>query len=515
MDINKFKKIFAGLDRAYGQYKAGAITEGKKVDGVAITKRGALSDALWQNHLEGKTPSLGSIPIRDDNNCTWGCIDIDTYPLDIKKIISEIRKNKLPLVPCRSKSGGAHLFLFTSDLVPARLAVNKLKEMAASLGHGNCEIFPKQVEVNSSRGDVGSWLNLPYFNANNTMRYAYLDDGSAADLQQFYDLYDKYKVTKEELENLKIKVSKKYEGFDGPPCIEKLMEVGIIQGMDPDTPNAGRDNGLFHYAVYAKKKWPEEWQNKVNEFNNKYMKPPLSYREVEKTIRSHEGKEYKGYLCKVKPACSYCSEDVCMTRKFGIEKGDLDYDFTDVKKFQTEDSYWYITIDKKQVRVRTSVLFDYNKFALAVFDQINVLIGESLRKNWRKKLKEIGDSAQIEKLADDTTLDGRFDEHLHSFVNDLGKAQTVDEVAYGKCYHEDGYIYFKMKFLTQYLDKQRFRGYDSTRTAARLRELGAEQAVRKADKKNSRMWKIGAEAFERIAKLPVPDMESEKEDLPF
>ena len=91
----------------------------------------------------------------------------------------------------------------------------------------------------------------------------------------------------------------------------------------------------------------------------------------------------------------------------------------------------------------------------------------------------------------------------------------MDEVAYGKCYHEDGYIYFKMKFLTQYLDKQRFRGYDTIRTAARLRELGADQAVRKADKKNSRMWKIGAEAFERISKLPVPDMESEKEDLPF
>jgi hypothetical protein len=27
MDINKFKKIFAGLDRAYGQYRAGAIEE--------------------------------------------------------------------------------------------------------------------------------------------------------------------------------------------------------------------------------------------------------------------------------------------------------------------------------------------------------------------------------------------------------------------------------------------------------------------------------------------------------
>tara|TARA_R100000322_G_scaffold97894_1_gene61648 strand:- start:26 stop:1069 length:1044 start_codon:yes stop_codon:yes gene_type:complete len=347
------------------------------------------------------------------------------------------------------------------------------------------------------------------------MRYAYLDDGSAASLQQFYDLYDKYKVTKEELEKLKIKVSKKHEGFDGPPCIEKLMEVGVIQGMDPDIPNAGRDNGLFHYAVYAKKKWPEGWQNKVNEFNNKYMKPPLSYKEVEKTIRSHEGKEYKGYLCKVKPACSYCSDDVCEKRKFGIEKGDREYDYTDIKKFETEDSYWYITINKRQVRVRTSVLFDFNKFALAVYDQINIVLPLTKVNEWRKKLKDIGDRAQIEKLADDTTLDGRFDEHLHSFVNDLGKAQTVDEVVYGKCYHEEGYIYFKMKFLTQYLDKQRFRGYDPTRTASRLRELGADQVVRKADKKNNRMWKIGAEAFERIAKLPVPDMESEKEDLPF
>jgi len=513
MDINKFKKVFAGLDRAYGQYTAGG-SKGKKVDGVAITKRGALSDALWQNHLEGKTPSLGSIPIRDDNNCTWGCIDIDTYPLDIKKIISEIRKNKLPLVPCRSKSGGAHLFIFVSELVPAKLVVDKLQEIAASLGHGNCEIFPKQVEVNSDRGDVGSWLNLPYFNASNTMRYAYLDDGSSADLQQFFDLYDKYKVTKEELENLEVKTSKKQDSFDGPPCIEKLMEVGVVQGMDPDTPNAGRDNALFHYSVYAKKKWPDTWQNKVNDFNNKYMKPPLEYKEVTKTIKSHEGKEYEGYMCKTRPMCNYCVEPKCRLRKFGI-KGDIEYDFTDIKKYQTENSYWYITIDKKQVRIRSNDLFEYNLFAKACFDQINIVLPEMTKKDWKARLTELAKNAQIEKLAEDTTLDGRFDEHLHSFVNDLGKAQTMDEVAYGKCYHEDGYIYFKMKFLTQYLDKQRFRGYDTIRTAARLRELGADQAVRKADKKNSRMWKIGAEAFERISKLPVPDMESEKEDLPF
>ena len=97
MNIEKFKKIFEGLDRAYGQYTPGD-KKGEKVGGNAVTKRGALSDALWKDHLEGKAPSLGSIPIRDDSNCTWGCIDIDTYPLNIKKIISTIRENKIPLV---------------------------------------------------------------------------------------------------------------------------------------------------------------------------------------------------------------------------------------------------------------------------------------------------------------------------------------------------------------------------------------------------------------------------------
>jgi len=70
--------------------------------------------------LKGKAPSLGSIPIRDDSTCSWGCIDIDTYPLDYTKVISNIRKNNLPFVPCRSKSGGAHLFLFTEEPIAAR-----------------------------------------------------------------------------------------------------------------------------------------------------------------------------------------------------------------------------------------------------------------------------------------------------------------------------------------------------------------------------------------------------------
>ena len=515
MSTEKFKKIFEGLDRAYGQYISGDTKNGK-VGGNAITKRGLVTDSLWEDHLQGKKPSLGSIPIRDDSTCTWGCIDIDTYPLDYKEIITRIRKHQLPFVMCRSKSGGAHLFLFTEEPIAAKDMVEKLEELAGGLGYGSCEIFPKQIKVDSARGDVGSWLNLPYFNSDSTMRYAFLDDGTAASLDQFFNLYDTHKIKKENFNKIKIKAKAKPKanGFDGPPCLETLMTMGVVEGTE--APNGGRDNALTHYAIYAKKKWPDDWQNKLSEFNQEHIKPPLDYKVITKTVRSHEKKDYEGYTCKANPMCNFCVSHVCKTREFGIDD-DLEQEFTDIKKYQTENSFWFITIDKQIVRVRTDDLFEYNRFAKAVFDQINVVLPEMSKKDWKQRLKIIGASAQIEEMGDDATLDGRFDQHLHAFVNDQGKGLTLDECNYGKAFEENGKIYFKMEFLLAYLEKQRFRGFDAVRVAARLKEKDAESVVRKVEKKNTRLWEIGDETFKRIDALPLPKEENldQEESLPF
>ena len=84
--VKKFKSIFYGLDRAYGQYKSDGQLVNGKASGQAFIKKAPVTDQLWIDHIEGKDPSLGIIPIRDDSKCIWGCIDIDTYPLDHKKI---------------------------------------------------------------------------------------------------------------------------------------------------------------------------------------------------------------------------------------------------------------------------------------------------------------------------------------------------------------------------------------------------------------------------------------------
>ena len=107
--------------------------ENGKQQGKAFIVRQNVTDELWTNHLEGKGPAFGIIPITENNDCRWGCIDIDEYNFDHASLIKSIRDHKLPLIVCRSKSGGAHVFLFTKENIPASLMQSKLKEMAIVL----------------------------------------------------------------------------------------------------------------------------------------------------------------------------------------------------------------------------------------------------------------------------------------------------------------------------------------------------------------------------------------------
>lgn len=103
----------------------------------------------------------------------------------ITKINTKILSCNLPLIVFRSKSGGAHVFLFTTVAVDASLMRDKLLSVSAILGHGGAEVFPKQVEL-KSQDDTGNFLNLPYFNCKNTTRYAFDKNGNAITIDEFF-----------------------------------------------------------------------------------------------------------------------------------------------------------------------------------------------------------------------------------------------------------------------------------------------------------------------------------------
>ena len=145
--MEKFKFIFEGLDVAYGQHQSERKRADGKQEGKSYIVKKIVTEELWEAHLAGEGPSLGIIPIMADNTARWGCIDIDTYPIDYRSIINSFRKLQIPLVPCRSKSGGLHLFLFFKKPIAAKLIREKLREVAAALGYSSVEVFPKQSTI--------------------------------------------------------------------------------------------------------------------------------------------------------------------------------------------------------------------------------------------------------------------------------------------------------------------------------------------------------------------------------
>ena len=165
----RFLDLFTGSQGTHGQTDVlGRQKNGKQQAKYEIVRE-PLTVELVQEHLDGRL-GVGSIPIDETNKCQFGALDIDDYSLDLPVLLAKVKRFKLPLVMCRSKSGGAHLFLFMSERVAASEMRDRLAEFASALGWGNCEIFPKQEELLAERGDVGNFINLPYQNAKYTTR---------------------------------------------------------------------------------------------------------------------------------------------------------------------------------------------------------------------------------------------------------------------------------------------------------------------------------------------------------
>ena len=476
--VEKFKSIFSGLDRAYGQYKSEGAKSNGKIGGKAFIIKEPVTDKLWTDHLEGKDPSLGIIPIRDDSTCSWGCIDIDTYPLDHKKIIKKIRELELPLVMCRSKSGGAHVFLFLKEPVQASLVRDKLMEWSAEIGYANCEIFPKQIEIKADRGDTGNFLNLPYHGGDDSMRHGFSDDGSGAGLDDFFSLYDTYCTDEKSLKAFKVKRKNNIELNDGPPCLATLMSQGIPEG--------GRDNTLYQYAVYSKKKWPNEWQAKVDEFNHKYMEKPLGSSQVQKTVVQHEKKDYQ-YKCKDQPMCSVCSPVVCQSRQYGI--GDsFEHNFSDLTKLQSDQSVWFLNVDGRRIVLETEELFDQNKFRRACMDKINIIPNPMRPNIWTTRLQQLLRDIEVIEMPKEIRKEGRFTSLLEQFLDDQGAALDIDEILMGKAWFDDGKAFFKTDALQTFLEKKRFKDFTTTQITASIRELGGGYTRKKVKNKTTFMW---------------------------
>jgi hypothetical protein len=327
-----FEDLFPGSTEAKGQFKlSGEKSDKGKTEGEASTDRsGGAEYADFALHLAGEV-GLGVIPIvRDSFSCRWGAIDIDVYDgFDREALFQIIQDKGLCLCPTRSKSGGLHLFQFARGDVTAELMRKRLTRLLSVLGlPEDTEVFPKQDRLKD--GEVGNWINLPFFAGSKTERYGW-DPETGEEIRdpaQWLDFANRNKIVRavfledrgggrREVEREEIDVVQVYDDAvlpDGPICLNRLLGPGQFQ-------EGGRNDVVYQLGVYARSRYDgdeESAREFINEMMREYFEVPLEDAERDDTLGRVIRNDANRYKCNLPIFSAVCDSAACRARRFGV-----------------------------------------------------------------------------------------------------------------------------------------------------------------------------------------------------
>ncbi|HYD35945.1 MAG TPA: hypothetical protein VD999_07845 [Vitreimonas sp.] len=476
--------LYAGYDQAYGTFKiTGSRDRDNKQKGIAKVIKAEVNLQLWINHIMGEA-SLGIVPIRVDNTCVFGAIDIDVYPINIGEVMQKVSEQNFPLVPTTTKSGGLHLWLFTTEPVSAEVMQRKLREMAAVLGFGGSEIFPKQTEVLTDRGDVGSWINMPYFDHEKTTRHGVYIDGAVQTLEEYIEFANENKVTPDQLDRLVThQDAPKSDLHQGPPCLQLLASQGFPAGT--------RNIGLYNLGVYAKKSNPDMWEKIIEQFNVKYMDPPLGSSEIKELVKSLKKKDYQ-YQCKVQPLYGHCNSVTCRSRKYGVGNHQGMPIITSLTKYNTQPPVWFVDVEGGgRVELATEDLQMQSRFQKRCMDALNAMPPVMKQDVWQGMIQALLENVEVIDAPRDASPRGLLIEYLERFCTQRAQAKMKEEVILGKPFTEGGFHYIRMSDFLAYLERNKFREFKQTQIANILKnDLGANHSFFNVKGKGVNCWAI-------------------------
>jgi hypothetical protein len=384
--------------------------------------------------------------------------------------------------------------------------------VAAAIGYGESEIFPKQVKLQLERGDVGNFLNLPYYNVEEGLRYAFLDDGTSASLNEFIELHAKYAQTKEQVIKLQIvDTGDKKLLEDGPPCLQILCNQKISEG--------GRNNGLFNIGVYLRKAYPETWESEILRYNMEYLVPPLPLNEVNVVARQLDRKDY-AFKCGDAPINAHCNKELCRTRKFGIGAAVAGASVANLRKYDSTPPVWFMDVNGEPLELDTDALLEQRTFQRACLEQLNFMPRSVAKQQWEGRIAALmtemreNESAIIE-VAQDASISGQFYDYLEEFCRHLQQAQDREEILLRRPWtdEETNATYFRLKDFEAFLRKNKFFEYKAHKIAQRLRDINGESLLLKIKGRPVRVWKIPA--FEAADIELDPPSFGSQEEVPF
>ena len=499
--------LFKGFESAHGQYRVNKKEADGKMSGRAVTVSDPATEINFKEHLNGGEYILGVIPLLNNNSCHFGVIDIDIRgEVKLNESLESLEKKirDTPLVLCRSKSGGAHLYLFCDPAIPAIDMVSKLNEFAAQLGYGGSEVFPKQISRANER-DRGNWINLCYWDGDKTERYA-ISKGKKLKLKEFIELVEKKTTTFEALDKIKPDLVDHFS--DGPPCLQHIMTMGFPEG--------GRNISLFNVGVYYRKKNPDDWQEDLMKFNYEHVSEPLPSSEVNGLVKGISKKEY-AYTCKQSPICNYCEKSKCMKRDYGIGGvgGGLALEVDAITKYETENRQsvrWYIEMQGERIEVTTPQLLDQRQLQKLCVEKLNKCPSTMPAPKWEKRINQLLENVEVIVDPDDASPQGQFEKMLDCFLTGKVQARQKDEIMNGKPWHDpdEAKVYFRSEDLFIYLEARRFRYTTQHQIWSWLRLLGGDRKTFRIKSKPVKVWSVPEPEFFDEEELDIPSAITEE-----
>lgn len=501
--IKKFLSFFDGYEKAFFTFQRKENNNNfiqEKVETNNFLVAEPLNEKNVLGHFRG-IKGIAVIPLKNNNSVKFACIDVDDYTIDLYALEERIINNELPLLLCRSKSGGAHLFIFFKEERRDVESVVKLLDHYAKdiLGLKKYEIFPKQkCRVNDN--DIGSGINLPYFRfaetvSGNTCDEYCINNGKVVPLNKFIELCEAVsvdsKITKDlivsenrmmqEMKNRMMFVNPEYH--DAPPCIIQIFTNRIDSGE--------RNNALFSVGVYLKKKFPDDWSSRLSTLNQLLCVKPLDEQSLENNIIKTLNKKDYFYKCNDLPLKLYCNKAACKKCKFGIfnvqDNSNIISNLVCMKntagvfKGSNNSIYWFLTIkDIYKVKLTTQQLNNVSMLKQCIQEQVGVNINLK-KEEWEARLNELFVDLETVEVGDSYSEKEVFLSIFNEYL--LKKSSpSIEAIMKGKVleYEEMGVkkLGFKFdKFFEYYRDRIKTKeGFDSLTIFAIFSSIGVKEA---------------------------------------
>lgn len=359
--------------------------------------------------------------------------------------------------------------------------------------------------MSNSGNDCGSWINLPYCGKD---RFAIKNEKKVS-LEIFLDWAEEIKVSYNTLLNFKIEQDEILE--DGPPCLNYILCSGIPKGT--------RNNTLFNIGVYLKKRYPDNYQEKLEEANYKYLSDPLSSTEVQGLIKSSKRKDYF-YQCKSAPINAYCDVNKCRSKKYGISNDSYLPEFGELRKLEVSPPIWYldVSIEEKTVTLEltTEELQQPFKFQKKCMELLHAMPSLPKQAEWSTIINKLFETMKVIAMpfgSDDRT---RLIELLEKFCTGRAKAKNKDELLLGKPFDDGEFTYFRMSDFYDFLIRNNFNEYKINKVSGLIKNnklLQASHGRSNIKGKNVNWYKINS--FANISEeLDIPK-EIKDAKLPF